>query len=905
MGARGGGHGPGACRGQPVVSTLKLAWRRLLSVFNGHRLDRDFDDEAQSHIDLATEDYVQRGMPLAEAQRVARIKFGSLVASKDAHRDSRGLPWLEGLFFDLRLALRGLQRDRTFTLAAVTTLALAIGLNVTVFAIMDAMLFRGFPLVQGNGRLVYLQERYPSGICCISYADFSDWRAQARTFEGLAYIGGMPIGFRAPGGRSIDTRTFLVSANTFGLLGVRPMLGRDFAPADEAPGAAPVAILNHRFWASQLGRHADVVGSTVHINGTLATIIGVMPERFDFPTREDMWMPVIQGPELSQRGLTPGGFTAVGRLRDGVALQAARAELDTINRRLEIDYPATNRGLAPTMVTHDELNSGPDARMIWGSLWAGAWLVLLIACANVANLTLARTIGRWREFATRIALGAGHRRMMRQIVVESLALTTVAGGLAWWITNWSMARWATATASRYQVIDYSVDARTFAYLLSISVAAAILCSLAPIGRVAQLGAGGALKGDARGVTRSLRTTHVAAGLVAGQMALAIVLLCGAAVLVRSFVTIVSAETGVRDPERVLAGSIQLPSDKYFSPAARIDYFDRLDEQLRMIPGIEETSVSSHLPVYGVGAQTFEIEGRPSPPDGSEAVQFFSTGSGYFRVIGAPLIAGRDFNHDDRTSTSRVAIVNESFVATFFAGRDPLGMRLRSTNRNQLGDWRTVVGVAPNIMQGDATRQTFKPAVYIPFRQQPWRSAFFLARLSGPARRLTQEVRTRVEDIDPDVTLADLETLKASAAFDRDFMDPEHSELGKHAAVAPVFGVIALLLAAIGLSAVVGHSVSQRSKEIAVRIAIGAAAKDVKRMVLREGMSPVLMGVVVGLAASLAVNRILQSQLVGVSPYDTATMTGAPLILIVVALIACVIPTRRAVTIDPVVALRND
>jgi len=886
------------------VSALKRAWRRLLSLFNGHNLDRDFDEEANSHIDLAIEDYVQHGMPLSEATRLAHLRFGSIAASKDTHRDSRGLPWLEGFSFDLKHALRGLRRDRSFTLSAITMLALAIGLNVTVFTIMDAMLFRGFPLVQRNDRLVYLQERYPSGVCCISYADFEDWRTQAQSFEGLSYVGSASISVNAAGSRSIDTTAFHVSTNVFGLLGVPPLIGRDFTPADEASGAAPVVILNYRFWERQLGKRADIVGSAVHINGVPTTVIGVMPERFDFPTRQDIWMPVVHSSEVQQRGLTRRGFIAVGRLRDGVRPEEARAEIEAINRRLESDHPATNRGLVPTVVRYEQLSSGPDARVIWGSLWVGAWFVLLIACANVANLSLVRTIGRWREFSTRIALGAGQARMMRQVFVESLTLASIAGGIAWWVTTWSLHRWETVTESRFQVLDYAVDSRTLAYLLAISAAAA-LCSLAPIGRILQLGAGGALKGDARGVTHTLRTRHLSAGLVAGQMALAIVLLSGAGVLMRSFLEIVSAETGVRDPENVLAGSIRLPSDRYGYPSARTQYFDRLAEQLRTIPGIEATSLSSHLPIYGTNALTFEVEGRPGPPDRSEAVQFFTVDSGYFRVIGAPLIAGRDFSADDRASTQRVAIVNDSFAAKYWPGETPIGKRLRSINRNEPGDWRTVVGVAPDIMQGDAIRQTFKPLVYVPFRQQPLQVAFFLARVSVPMDSVAQEVRTRIEAIDGVVSLESLQTLKDSAAFDRDYMDPEHSELGKHATVAPVFAVIALLLSAIGLSAVVAHSVSQRTKEIGVRMAIGAASRDVRRMVFREGMVPVAVGAIAGLAAALAVNRVLQSQLVGVSPYDPLTMTSAPAILFAVALLACQIPTRRATRIDPVLALRQD
>jgi putative ABC transport system permease protein len=286
-------------------------------------------------------------------------------------------------------------------------------------------------------------------------------------------------------------RTTTLSANTFGVLGVPPMLGRDFAAPDEVPGAAPVVILNYRFWERRFGKRADIVGLTVHINDAPATVIGVMPERFDFPTKvdEDLWMPLVHTPDLQQRGLTPGGFTVVGRLRDGVSLPQARAELETINRRLQADYPATNRDLVPRLATHAQMNSGPDAQIIWGSLWAAAWFVWLIACANVANLTLVQTMRRWRELSTRIALGAGQGRTMCQMFTESLALTAVAGAIAWWITNFSVRTWVAVTASRYQVLDYTIDSGTLAYLVAISIAAAVLCSLAPIGRVSRLGHG--------------------------------------------------------------------------------------------------------------------------------------------------------------------------------------------------------------------------------------------------------------------------------------------------------------------------------------------------------------------------------------------------------------------------------
>jgi putative ABC transport system permease protein len=815
--------------------------------------------------------------------------------------------WLDGLLYDLRLTLRGLWRDRAFTLAAVVMLTLAIGLNVTVFTVTDAMLFRGYPLVKRNDRLVYLQERRPSGARYLFYADFEEWRAQARSFEGLAFVSERAIAFRDGDGRPSDMRVTTLSVNAFGLLRVPPMLGRDFAPADEVPGAVPVAILNYRVWESRFGKRADIVGLTVHINGEPATIVGVMPERFDFPLQaaDDFWMPLLHTPELQQRGVS-NGFTAVGRLRDGASLQEARAELETINRRLAADYPATNRHLVPTVATHSEFNSGRDATMIWGSLWAAAWFVLLIACANVANLMLVRTMGRWREFATRIALGAGQRRMMRQLFMESLVLTGVAGAFGWWITNWSVRAWTTVTASRYQVLDYTVDAGTLAYLAAISALAAVGCTLTPISRIWQLGVNGALRGDARGVTQGLRAKHLAAGLVAGQMALAIVLLSGAGVLVRSFGTIVGAETGVRDPEQILVGSMRLPSDKYPTPATRLGYLDRLETELKTIPGVEREAVSNTIPVKGTALQTFEIEGRPSPPDGDESVGFLRAGPDYFRVVGAAAISGRDFTEGDRASALPVAIVNQSFAARFWPGESPLGRRLRTLNRNTPGEWRTVVGVVPNIMQNDSLRQQFKPLVYVPFQQEPAAPrASFLLRTSVPPDQVAGAVRGAVQRLDPDVILENFDTLKATFAFDRDFMDAEHSELGKHAKVAPTFAAIALLLAAIGLYAVIAHSVSQRTKEIGVRIALGAASHDIRRLILREGMRPVALGLISGLTVSLAVNRILQSQLVGVSPYDPVTLATTPAVLVLVALLACQLPSQRALRIEPAVALRND
>ncbi len=885
------------------MRAVKRAWARLTSYFRKRDLDRDLDEELRSHLDLATDDYLRQGVPLPEARRRARAMLGSMEASKDSHRDARGFPWLEGLFYDLRFALRGLRRDRSFSITAIATLALAIGLNVTTFAVMDTMLFRGFPLVQANRRVVYMQERNSLGTCCgISYLDFEDWRQQASSFAGLAFETGKPVTFSDQAGETAsDVMAATLSANSFSVLGVQPIVGRDFVPADEVPGAPPVVILNYHFWRDRFAKSPDIVGRTVWIDKAPATVIAVMPQGFDFPERQDFWMPLAHTPALEQRA--PTGHLAFGRLADGATIESARAELETINRRLAAAYPATNRGVVPRVDTHAQFFTGPDAPIIYGSLWAAGWFVLLIACANLANLALARTLRRSRELSTRIALGAGQARMVRQIFTESLLLAAAGGGLAWWIASTSVRVWAAATESPYQILDYSFTVATPAYWGAICILAAVLLAAVPVARIRKLDVNGTLKGDTRGVTQGRGAKFLSGTLVAGQMALAIVLLAGAGVIVRSFVNVVRADLGVTAPDRVLTGLVRLPPDKYPTPESRLRFFDALKTRLTAIPGVESESVANSIPVNNPSEYRFEVETDAVREE--RRVITMIAGTDYFRAVGARVVAGRAFRDTDPSTGLPVAIVNQSFADTFWPGIDLLGKRLRLFAGGQPGEWRTVVGVSSNIMQGDAIRQRFLPLVYLPFRQAPLGSTWVLVRTQGPAEQVAAAVRAEVQASDPDLLLEDYSTLQATLGFRRDRMDLQHAEMGKNAALTPLFATIALLLAAIGLYAVVAHSVGQRTKEIGVRIAVGAAAEDIRRLVFREGMTPVAVGLLLGLAASLGVNRILESQLVGVSPYDPLTMAGALLVLIAVALAGCHLPARRAIRVDPVVALRHD
>jgi predicted permease len=878
------------------------AWNRLCALLQRKQLDGEFDREAESHLDLATEDYIRCGYPATEARRLARVKFGAIEAAKDAHRDSRGIAWIESIFGDLRYALRGLWRDRAYATTAILLLSLAIGLNLTAFSVMNTMLFRGFPLVKDNYRLLYIQERKTLNGCCLLYPDFVAWREQAKAFAGMAFVGSRQISLSEGNSGARVASATAVTANTLSLLGVKPLLGRDFLPADELPGASQVVMLPYRVWQARFGGRTDIIGQVLRVDKFPATIIGVTPEGFDFPERGGLWMPLHPTPEMLQG--KPGGYLAFGRLAEGATQAGARTELEAINSRLEADFPATNKGVRPRVDTYAEFFIGPEAKMIYGSVWVAAWFVLLIAFGNLANLTLARTLGRSREFSTRLALGAGHLRMVRQIFAECLLLAAAGGFLSWWLAKWALQAWAAATSTRYVVLDYTVGPSTVFYLAMITLAAALLIGSIPAIKAVVLDVNGVLKSEARGVTVSRGTKRLSAALVAGQMALAVVLLAGAGVLTRSLWNIVSAETGVTGADKVLIGSVSVSPEDYASPGVRNAFWDRLRASLTAIPGVESESLANTIPVDNPGSVPFELDDRRASTEQQPRVTVVAAGSGYLHTVGASTITGREFTDADDPDTPPVAMVNQSFANQYWRSLEPLNRRVgfRYGSRTI---WLTVVGVTSNIMQDRSLRDKFVPIVYVPFRQNPMARAAVFIRTIAPANQVAAKVRKAIEKADPGVMLEDYSTLQASFGFDRDRMDLEHGELGKLAAVAPIFAGVALVLAVVGLYAVVANSVGQQTKEIGVRMALGATSREIQSLVLWEAMAPVIAGLVLGLATSLGVNRILQSQLIGVSPYDAPTLVLAPLILTSVALMGAMLPVRQASRVDPAVTLRHE
>ena len=798
------------------------------------------------------------------------------------------------LFGDIRLSLRNLAKNPGFAAVAVTMLAIGIGVNATVFTVTSAVLFKGFPLVAGNDRLRYIS--YRNSNCCVSYPDFLDWRAQSKSFDGMAIVHGVGIALTDSSGFPENLMGNENSSDVVKLVGAKPLMGRDFTAADEMPGAAPVAILNYGFWERRYGKDPAIIGRTVRMNGALTTYIGVMPQGFSFPQTVDVWVPLVQTPKVMSRE-NRDTWMVIARLAKGVTVETAQAEMDVIGKRLAAEYPVTNRELLPEIQTFTQFFIGPNAALIYGSMWGAVGFVLLIACANLANLLLARAIGRSREISVRIALGAGRWRIIRQLLIESLLLSGMGGFLGWWIAKWGVRSYALAMSNKssWLVLDYSMDQRVLVYLIAISIGTGLLFGLAPALRLSKLDVNASLKDGGRGSTGGGRGKHLSALLVTAEMALAVVLLAGAGVMIRSYLKIHTSDIGA-NTDNVLGGSVNLPSEKYPRPEDKVAFFDSLLTRLQAMPGVESVATADGYPASGSSKFSYQLAGD-APEERRRKLSSLKISPTYFKVVKAAMLAGREFNDADVASSVPVAIVNQLFASTYWPGEDPLGKRFRLFEGDAPEPWRTVVGVASNIIQNDQTRQTFDPVVYLPYRQRPGGGAWILVRTSVPSIGLTNAFRQAVQAVDPGLPLYG--PMAIADRMER-FWDSRF-----YGSLFLIFAAIALLLASIGLYTVIAYSVNQRTQEIGVRMAIGGTPNDILKLVFRQGMLPLAIGLAIGLAASFAVNRLLMSMLVQVSPADPITLAIASATLILAGTLGCLIPARRAMRVDPVVALRNE
>jgi predicted permease len=873
-------------------------------------VDRDLDAELDAHLELATEDNLRRGMSRAEARTQAVKQFGSRLSAIEQAGDQRGFPRLESFFKDVAYAFRGMRRNPGFTALAIAMLALGIGINTTVFTVTNAVLFKGFPLVERNDRLLYITT---GTNCCVSWPDFQDWKAQAKSFEGMALVHGVAISFGDENGFPERYDATEVTSDTFKVAGRKPILGRDFTPRDEVPGATPVAILSYGLWERRFAKDPQVVGRTLLMKGERTTVIGVMPQGFSFPQKQDLWIPLMPTPEVRKRDNRATWFV-FGRLADGVTAQSARAEMETIGRRLGAAYPRTNQGrnLIPHVLNFRDFFIGPNATRIYAAMWGAVGFVLLIACANLANLTLARATGRSREISLRIALGAGRRRIIRQLLVESVVLSGLGGCIGWWLAKWGVYALAPngsaisdATPGDWfaNVLGYSMDYRVLVYFIAISAGTGILFGLAPALRLSKLEFNSVLKDGGPGAAGGRRGKRLPSLLIMGEIALAIVLLSGAGVMIRGFLNAYGADPGFR-PDNILTGLINLPDSRYPETGAQTSFFSRLQAGLEAIPGVESVALARQLPGWDTALLPYEPAGAPpdSAAEGGTNHPMLSalvTSPGYFHMLGAPLLSGREFTHFDGPRAAPVAIVNRRFADRHWPGQNPLGKRLRLFKGATPEAWLTVIGVAPDIAQNDSARPERDLLVYLPYLQRPSGDMWVMARTRVPPATIANSFRREVQALDPElpVSLGPIPLVERAA--------PRYRYRSFTTALFLIFAALALGLASAGLYAVVAHSVSRRTQEIGIRMAIGATAGDIRRLVLHDGMLPVATGLIVGLVASLAVNRILRAGLIDVSPADPLTLVLASVTLILAAVLGCLMPARRAAHVDPMVALRHE
>jgi putative ABC transport system permease protein len=811
------------------------------------------------------------------------------------------------LWQDIKFAFRTLGHNPGFTAVAVLTLSLGIGANATVFTLANAVLYKNLPFANSD-RILYISSinRTNGDEDGISYPDYLDYRAQSKNFDGIVAFSGLNADVSDTFGNAQRYRGNRLTANTFGVIGQAPFVGRDFISDDERIGAAPVAIISYGLWENRYAKSPAAIGQTIRINELPTVIVGVMPRGFMFPSEGDVWIPLIPTDDYQKRESRE--TTLAGRLAPGANISSARAEMETIARRLAAAYPASNKDWDVRVQNFNDYANGGPIRVVFLAMLGAVGFVLLIACANVANLLLGRAVGRSREISIRSALGASRWRVIRQLLVESVILSIGGGVLGWLAAIWGIRTFDAAVIpnGKPAFIQFTVDYRVILYVAAVTLGTGILFGLAPALRLSRLDINAALKDGGHG-SSIMRGKFLSALLVVTEMALAVVLLAGAGLMIRSFLKMYNAPVGVQ-ADNVLTMRMLLRDTKYPTPAEQITFFQRLQERIAALPGVEVAAITTNMPAGGSIRWPYELEGKP-PVDERKRPETDAIviSPGYFDVVKVRPLFGRTFTEADGVSGFPVVIVNKSFAEMFWSNQDPLGKRLRlvttpvgAKNGTPASPqaWLTVVGEIPDIIQNDLGKGQRDPIIYLPYRQQPMRGMNVVARTRVPPATLGDAFRREVKFLDADLPVFNLRTME-------DFLAQRNWPWRVFGTMFGIFAAIALLLASVGLYAVIAHSVSQRTQEIGIRMALGASGLRVLRLIFMQGMRQLVAGLVFGLVAAFGVTRVLSTLLVGISPTDPLTFFSVTLVLTMAGVLGCMIPARRAIRVDPVVALRHE
>ena len=883
-----------------IVRRLGKLWQRMRDTVRNEPCDLEFQTEMEEHVRLLAERYRRQGMTAEAALLAARRQFGNPTLLKEDLRAMQIIPAIEALRGDLTYAGRMLRKNPGFAAAAVLTLALGIGANTAIFSVCNAVLFKPLPYAEPD-RIVMLSERQRDGqLSTVAPANFVDWRNGSRSFSDVAalstssfILGGQSEAARLAGGN--------VSSNFFSLLGVRFLLGRNFLPDEDQPGQNRVAILSYRIWQARFGAAGDITSKHVTLNDNSYNVVGVLPADFQFgsnaadfqsQSQVDIWVPIALNPQKLQRGTHP--LRVIARLKPGVELTQAQAELEVMAANLARLYPEDNKDKGITAVPLTEQVTG-SVRLALETLLGAVGLVLLIACANVANLLLSRAAARQKEMAVRVALGASRGRLAQQLLTESLFLASIGG-----IAGFVLALAAIAVLTPYLPADLSraagiaVDTRMLVFTVVISLVTGVLFGLGPLFGAWRESAGESLKQNNR--TSSGIQTRLRSGLAVAQIAIAIILLIGAGLMVKSLWALTHVASGFRS-ESVLTAHLSLPRSRYPDNRRIAALEGELLESLRGRPGVQSVGFATYVPLSGSdNGWSFFIEGRPPLPVGTYIMaKYRPVSAGYFETIGIPLRQGRSFTSADTADSPWVVVINDSMARQFWESENPIGQRLHFAGPT----WRTVIGVVGDVLHEGLDREA-KAEMYLPVEQAPnvESGPTILVRTALDSGAAAAELRGVVSAIDPAIPVDRIETMQQLVAGS--VAQPRFRTM-----ILTAFSLLALVMASIGIYGIMNYLVIQRTREFGIRLSLGATPSDVLRLVLRRAAVLIGAGTFLGLAGSALLVRFIANLLFGTAPLDPITFAAVPILLAAVALAASYIPARRATRIDPIVALRYE
>jgi putative ABC transport system permease protein len=878
-----------------MLSRLKTTLRALL---RRTQAERELDEELRYHIEQQTEQNIRLGMNPEEARQAALKSFGGVEQAKERSRDARGMRWIEDLWLDLRYGLRMLMKNPGFTLIAVLTLALGIGANTAVFSVINAVSLRPLPFLHPERLTMVMAARTKTGATGYdhSYLNFADYRSRNTVFEALTAYSDYDATL-IEGEAPERVSGMVVSADFFRALGVNMQLGRAFTANDEQPGAESV-IISYGLWQRRLGANPNVVGRRIMLDGKQKIIIGVTPANFNFPlvNREwDFFSPFDpKGGMETQRGA--GYLQMLGRLKPGVAIEQAEAEMRAIASNLEEQYKDFNAGKSVSLIPAHEYLVG-DLNSLLLVLLGSVGFVLLIACANVANLQLARSVGRGRETAIRAALGGSRGRIVRQLLTESLVLSVVGG-----LIGLLLAAMCTDLIVKFvptdipRIGEVGIDQTVLAFSLGLSVLTSMLFGLAPALQSSRFDLNAALKDAGRSATGGQGRSRLRSLLIVSEVALSLALLIGAGLLIKSFQRLRHTSPGF-DPQRVLTATVSLPEVKYANDAQQIEFFRRAMERISSIPGVEAVGAIFGLPYSGDDiSASFSIEGQPDPGPGKRPrAGARMIAPDYIRTMGIPLIKGRMFNDQDGFDAPKVMLINETLARRFFPGQDPIGKRLKQALKGITGE---IVGVVGDV-RDRALGKEAPPEFYLPYTYMMAGSMSITARVkTGDPMNLAAPLRAAVREIDKELPVYQVRSMESRVS---DSLTRQRFSMTLLTALAG----LAMVLAVAGIFSVMSFLVAQRTHEIGIRTALGAQRLDVLRLILGQGMKLTIIGIAIGLVLSFTLTQLMKEFLYQVKATDPLTFVVVSMILAVVALAACWFPALRATKVDPLVALRNE